>query len=80
MSVCRKEEAIQMWLFPPAFVKSVLSGHSVDANDILVHATPVSTSVLDDNVDLVMIRRFFTTDGWCAVKGVAENLKHNVTY
>lgn len=79
MSVSSKE-AILVWLFSPAFVNTVLRGHSIDANDILLHATSLSTSVLDDNVDLAMIRRFFTTEGWSAVKGVVENFKRHVSY
>lgn len=88
MSVCnkekvfvtRKKQSFYGYLTQPAFVQCVLQGHVIGKEDIRLQATSLSTALLDDNVEVNLIRRLFTPDGWLSVKGEITNLKKNVSY
>lgn len=79
-SVDNKDKTILSWLFNPAFVQCVMQGHLIGKDDILLQATSLSMALVDDNVELKLIRRCFTPEGWSSVNRALTNFKQHVSY
>ena len=47
----------------------------IEEDQIELRPEKISDGVLDENVDIHLIRNFFTNDGWMLVKEVVEQKK-----
>ena len=52
----------------------------IEEDQIEVRPEKISDGVLDENVDIHLIRIFFTNDGWMLVKEVVEQKKLRTVY
>ena len=52
----------------------------IDESDIKVQQENISNAVLDDNVDLHIIRKFFTDDAWLLRTDVVKQKRKHCSY
>lgn len=52
----------------------------IEEDEVEVMPEKVSDAVLDENVDVHLIRKYFTVDAWLVVKDVLDRKKANAVY
>lgn len=80
MSIQEKETVILSWLFSKDIVNSAVRGQLIDEDQVEVRPELLSPALLDENVELKLIHRFLTRDGWLALNKAVKHLKKYVTY
>jgi hypothetical protein len=80
LHVHEKERVILSWLFTDDIVNCTLKGKLIDEEQIEVQPELLSPALLDENVELKLIQRFFTKDGWLALNSTVKALRKHVTF
>jgi hypothetical protein len=68
---------ILSWFVDEKVVMSALHGMVIDEDEVEVIPEKVSASCIDESVCLESCHKYFTQDGWMAVKSVVECVKRN---
>jgi len=63
------------WFFEKENVESALNGQLIEEHSIKCHPEKVTNAVLDENVDVFLIRKYFTDDAWLLVINVFKQKK-----
>ena len=67
---------ILLWFVDPAIAEMALSQRGLIQEDgVEVLPERVTACCLDENVNLQLCRKYFTSDGWLAVQNVVEAIK-----
>lgn len=80
MSVYDKEKKILLWIVGEAEVTKVLSGILVEEESVEVRPDYLSKQLLDINVELELVHRYFTRDAWLALNSSLRILRADPTY
>ena len=60
--------------------KAIQSDCLIEEEEVECRPERVQNSILDDNVEVCLVRKHFTTDAWKVVEGVLELKKANPTW
>lgn len=72
-----KMHIILSWFVSEEVVLKVKKGYLIEESDIECRPEAIHCGAVDENVDLFIVRPFFTTDGWEMLLKVVENKKQN---
>ena len=62
-------------------IKRVMNCKSyIEEEEVEVRPECISPTVLDENVDYYLIRKYFTSDAWLAVENTIKEVKESVIY
>ena len=59
-----------LWFVSKSEINSALAGSLIEEEEVECRPEKISNAVLDENVDINLIRRFFTEDAWKVVEDV----------
>ena len=63
------------WFVDDEFVKSALNGELIEEESVECRPEVVPNAVLDENVDVFLVRKYFTNDAWLLVTDVLKQKK-----
>ena len=69
-----------LWFVSKSEINSALAGSLIEEEEVECRPEKISNAVLDENVDINLIRRFFTEDAWKVVEDVIESKKNSDTW
>ena len=74
--------AILKWFIDPEVVEAVLKkpNELIDEDQVEVCPENLPDAVLDENVDVHLVRRCFTNDAWLVIKDVTKQKSSNPVY
>jgi len=59
--------------------QAALDGTLVDEDKVKCMPEKISNTILDENVDIYLIRKYFTADAWLVIEDVLKQKKGNPT-
>ena len=63
---------ILSWFIDECIIKQALDGKLIDEEDVECRPERLPSAVLDENVDICLVRRYFTIDAWMLVENVVR--------
>ena len=60
------------WFVDDEFVKAALNGELIEEESVECPPEVVPNAVLDENVDVFFVRKYFTNDAWLLVTDVLK--------
>ena len=70
---------ILKWFIDPEVVEAVLKkpNELIDEDQVEVRPENLPDTLLDENVDVYLVRRYFTNDAWLVIKNVIKQKSSN---
>ena len=68
------------WFVDEAVATSAIDGILIEEDAVECRPDYVSNSILDENVDIFLIRKYFSTDAWMIVEDVLDHKKNHVVW
>lgn len=61
-------------------IEAISNSHIIEEDEVEVRPERLPTAILDENLDIHCVRKYFTPDAWMAVSTTVQMLKDNPTY
>ena len=67
---------LKWFVNPEVATAAIREDKLIEEEDVECRPEKIPSSVLDDNVDVCLVRRYFSTDAWMVVQDVIERKKN----
>ncbi len=74
-SLCYYVLVILSWLLDQECIRPVLNGKLVEEDMVECRPEKISNAIIDENVDIHLVRRYFSNDAWLLVQDVVRRKK-----
>ena len=80
LSIPERESRILSWLVPNDAVQLALQGILIEKDVLELRPSYLPACLLDENVELQLVQRYFTSEAWVAVSNAIGAMSGVVTY